>query len=224
MTTLHQRIAIDSRYVFLSFPAAVVSFPLVVAGVSAGLGAAVAFVGLPVLAATAALARNVADAERAALPGVLGHPIARPRYREAPVWAGWFRRMMNPLTSGQALMDVLHVIIAFPIAIAAFVVAAVWWAGALAGLTFPLYGWIIAAIPGAVETGLPDLLGFGASPALFVVWHTVLGLLFAITLAPVLRGAALVKASLAELMLTRPALARPAAAPHIVEPRLTRTA
>ncbi|GAA4512507.1 sensor domain-containing protein [Nonomuraea ferruginea] len=220
MTTLQQRIAADSRYLLLSFPTALVTFPLVVAGVSAGLGAAVAFVGLPVLAATAGLARNVADVERASLPGVLGHPVARPRYREAPVWAGWFRRMMNPLASGQAIMDLLHVIIAFPIAVAGFVVAAVWWVGTLAGLTFPLYGWIIAGIPGAVETGLPDLLGFGASPALFVVWNTVIGLLFAITLAPVLRGTALVKASLAELMLTRPALARPAAAPHIVDQRI----
>ncbi|MDA0632317.1 sensor domain-containing protein [Nonomuraea sp. MCN248] len=220
MTTLRKRIAIDSRYLLLSLPTALVSFPLVVAGVSAGLGAAVAFVGLPVLAATAGFARSVADAERASLPGVLGHPVARPRYREAPVWAGWFRRMMNPLASGQAVMDLLHVIIAFPLAVAGSVVAAAWWLGTLAGLTFPLYGWIIAGIPGAVETGLPGALGFADSPALFVVWNTVLGLLFAITLPPVLRGAALVRASLAELMLTRPALARPAAVPHIVDQRL----
>jgi hypothetical protein len=224
MTTLQQRIATDSRYLLASFPVTLVTFPLVVAGVSAGLGAAVVFVGLPVLAATAALARNVADAERAELPGVLGRPVGRPRYREAPEWAGWFRRMMNPLLSGQAAWDVLHAIAAFPLAIAGFVVAAVWWTGTIAGLTFPLYGWILAGIPGAVESTLPDLLGFTATPATFVVWHTVLGLLFAATLMPVLRGAALVRASLAEVMLTRPVSTRPVTAPHIVDPRFTRTA
>lgn len=221
MTPLRRRIAIDSRYLLLSLPTALVSFPLVVGGVSAGLGAAVAFVGLPVLAATAALARNVADVERASLPAVLGYPVARPRYREAPSWAGWFRRTMTPLTSGQAVMDLLHAIVSFPISVAAFVVAAVWWTGTLAGLTFPLYGWIIAAIPGAMEGSVLWLLGLGRDPALFVVCHTVLGLLFAITLAPVLRGTALVKASLSELMLTRRDLSRPGAVTPIVDPRIT---
>ncbi|MEU7855608.1 sensor domain-containing protein [Nonomuraea sp. NPDC049141] len=213
MTTLRHRIATDTRYVLLGFPTAVISFVLVLAGVAAGAGSAVAFVGLPILAASAAMARNFADVERVLLPDVLGRRLARPRYRQAPADAGWFRRTMNPLTSGQAALDILHAIIAFPIAIATFAVTVVWWAGAIAGLTFPLYGWIIARIPG-YQGDLPGLLGLGSDLTTLVVFNTVLGVLFALTLLPVVRGAALVKANLAQAMLTRPAYdERPATIP-----------
>ncbi|TYB63968.1 hypothetical protein FXF51_23250 [Nonomuraea sp. PA05] len=200
--SLWHRLATDTRYTLLGLPAALLHFAVVVAGVSAGLGAAVVFIGLPILAATAAAARNLADFERVALPGVLGRPVARPPYPPAPAWAGWFRRTMNPLANGQAALDLLYGVIAFPISLAASVVAAVWWTGALAGLTFPLYGWIIAALPGVDQT-LPELLGLGGDDTTFVVFNTAIGVVFALTLVPVVRGAALVKASLAQAMLTR---------------------
>ncbi|MEU4224984.1 sensor domain-containing protein [Nonomuraea sp. NPDC026600] len=213
MTTLRHRIATDTRYVLLGFPPAVMSFVLVLTGVAAGVGSAVAFVGLPILAASAAMARNFADVERVLLPDVLGRRLARPRYRQAPSDAGWFRRTMNPLASGQSALDILHAIVAFPIAIVTFVVTVVWWAAAIAGLTFPLYGWIIARIPG-YQGDLPGLLGLGSDLTTLVVFNTVLGVLFALTLLPVVRGAALVKASLAQAMLTRPAYdERPATIP-----------
>ncbi|MEU6999752.1 sensor domain-containing protein [Nonomuraea sp. NPDC046570] len=201
MTTFPRRIATDTRYALMGFPASVASFALTITGVAAGLGSAVAFVGLPVLAGTAAMSRGFADVERAALPGVLGHPVARPHYNQAPAQASWFRRTMNPLTSAQAWLDLLHPIIAFPFALIAFVFSVVWWAGAIAGLTFPLYGWILFDIPG-MDGGLPSLLGLGDSLASFVGFNTGLGALFALTLLPVLRGAALLKASLAQSLLT----------------------
>ncbi|GAA2850613.1 sensor domain-containing protein [Nonomuraea rubra] len=212
MTTLRHRLATDTRYTLLGLPMAVVHFAVVVVGISAGLGTAVVFIGLPILAATAAAARNLADFERVALPGVLGRPVARPPYRPAPAWAGRLRRTMNPLTSGQAAIDLLYGILAFPVSLAASVVVAVWWAGTLAGLTFPLYGWIIAAIPG-VDHSLPELLGLGGGDTMFVVFNTAIGVLFALTLVPVVRGAALVKASLAQAMLTRAPLDAPARVP-----------
>jgi hypothetical protein len=119
---------------------------------------------------------------------------------------------MNPLAGGQAVLDLLYGILAFPISLAASVVAAVWWIGTLAGLTFPLYGWIIAAIPG-VDWSLPELLGLGGGDTMFVVFNTAIGVLFALTLVPVVRGAALVKASLAQAMLTRAPLGAPARVP-----------
>ncbi|MEV1173727.1 sensor domain-containing protein [Nonomuraea sp. NPDC049784] len=203
MRTL-QRLTTDTRYVLLGLPLAVASFTVTVAGVSAGLGAAVVFVGLPVLAATAAASKHLADLERVALPDVLGHPVARPPYTPAPEGAGWFRRAMNPLTSGQAWMDLLYGIIAFPFSLAAFVLTAVWWTGAVAGLAFPIYGWAIARIPG-VGHGLPEWLGFAGSPTMFVIVNTAVGALFALTLLPVVRIAALLKASVAQVLLTRAA-------------------
>ncbi|MFI7614274.1 sensor domain-containing protein [Nonomuraea terrae] len=209
MRTLQRRLTTDTRYILLGLPAAVIGFTGVVAGVSAGVGTAVVFAGLPILAGTAAMARNLADVERVALPGVLGHPVDRPPYRPAPAGASWFRRVMNPLTSGQAWLDLLHGIVALPIALAAAVVTLVWWAGAIAGLLFPLYGWVIAAIPGS-DGGLPALLGLGDGDLVFVGFNTLVGVLFALTLVPVVRGAALMKAAVSQALLTRAAF--PAAA------------
>ncbi|KAB8193275.1 hypothetical protein FH608_023615 [Nonomuraea phyllanthi] len=204
MRTLQRRLSTDTRYTLLGLPAAVASFTVTVAGVSAGLGSAVVFVGLPVLAATAAASRHLADLERVALPGVLGQPVARPEYPAAPASAGLVRRMLNPMTAGQAWMDLLYGIVGFPFALVSFILTAVWWTGAVAGLTFPLYGWAIARIPGAGH-GLTEWLGLADTPVMFVAVNTAVGALFALTLVPVVRMAALMKASVAQAMLTRAA-------------------
>ncbi|MFI6453371.1 sensor histidine kinase [Streptosporangium amethystogenes] len=201
MRTLLRRIGSDTRYLVVGFPLSVIWFVIMVAGFSAGTSLAVVFVGLPVLATTLLVARGFADVERRWLPEVLGRPVARPRYRPAPQSAGWFRRMINPLTSGQSWLDLLYGIVAFPISIVTFVFAVVWWAGTILGLTYPLYGWIVYAIPGN-DGGLGPLLGLGNSLWVEVVINTVVGVLFAITLTPVVRSAALIQAGLGRALLT----------------------
>ncbi|MFG3441375.1 sensor domain-containing protein [Nonomuraea sp. NPDC047897] len=210
MTTLRQRIATDTRYALGGFPAAAVSFALVVGGVAAGLGSLVAVVGLPILAATATAARRFADAEREMVAEVLERPVGRPAYPAAPPSAGRLRRLANPVAGTQGWLDMLHAVIAFPFALLSFAVTLTWWAGAIAGLSFPLYGWILAAIPGM--QGLPELLGLGDGTATFIIFNTAVGALFAVTLPPVVRGMALFRATLAQALLTRPA------GPAVVEP------
>ncbi|MFI6497378.1 sensor domain-containing protein [Nonomuraea typhae] len=204
MRTLQRSITRDTRYVLAGFPVTVTAFGLTVTGVAAGVGAAAAFVGLPVLAGTATLARKFADFERSSLPEVTGQALARPHYPAAPAGAGWFRRTMNPLAGPQAWMDLMHAILALPIAIVSFTLAVVWWAGTIAGLTFPIYGWTLAKLPG-VDGGLPGLLGLGTGDGVFVAVNTGAGLLFALTLPAVLRIAALLKGGVAQALLTRPA-------------------
>ncbi|GAA3657792.1 hypothetical protein GCM10022224_021290 [Nonomuraea antimicrobica] len=216
MTSLRHRLSTDTRYTLLGLPVSIVHFTVSVTGLSAGLGASVVFVGLPLLAGCATVARNLADFERVALPGVLDRPVARPPYPTAPAGAGWFRRMINPLAGGQGWIDLLHGVIAFPLSLAAAVVTAVWWAGAILGLTFPLYGWTIPDIPG-FDGGLPTLLGLGDGDLMFIGFNTALGVLFALTLPPVVRGAALTKAALSQALLTRaPAAHTPAG---VTDPR-----
>ncbi|MFC4056811.1 sensor histidine kinase [Planomonospora corallina] len=200
MRSLLRRIGTDTRYLLLGLPLSVIAFSLMVAGFSAGVGTVVVWVGVPILAATLMAARGFADLERRMLPEVLGRPVARPRYRPAPQGAGWFRRMVNPLVSGQSWLDLLHGILNLPIALVTFCVTATWWAGTIAGLTAPIYGWITASIPG--NTGLAELIGLGDSVVMEVVLNTVIGLLFAITLPAVVRGAALVQAGFGRAMLT----------------------
>ncbi|MBB6345645.1 sensor domain-containing protein [Nonomuraea muscovyensis] len=209
MTTLRRRIATDTRYALGGFPAATVSFALVVTGVAAGLGSLVAFVGLPILAATAGAARRFADAEREMVAEVLDRPVGRPDYPAAPPSAGLLRRLANPVAHTQGWLDLLHAVIAFPFAVLSFAVTLTWWVAAVAGLSFPLYGWIIAAIPG-VDGGIPQLLGLGDGTAAFIIFNTAVGALFAVTLPPIVHGMALVRATLAQALLTGPA--RPAVA------------
>lgn len=205
MRTLQQRLVNDTRYVMVGFPAAVIAFALVVAGVAAGLGTLVVFAGLPILAMTALAARGFADVERAMLPDILGRGLERPEYTRVPEGAGTLRRVLNPLFSGQAWADLLHAILMLPFAIFSFTITVVWWVGAIVGLTFPLYGWVLAKMPAIVDGGLPRLLGFGDDPGLFMVFNTAVGVLFALSLLPVVRLAALSRASISQVLLTRTA-------------------
>ncbi|MFI6511820.1 sensor histidine kinase [Streptosporangium sp. NPDC050855] len=201
MRPLLRRIGTDTRYLVVGFPLSIIWFVLMVAGFAVGAATSAVFVGLPILATTLLAARGFADVERRWLPEVLGRPVARPRYRPSPPEAGWFRRMINPFTNGQSWLDLLYGIVAFPISIITFVLAVVWWAGSIAGLTYPLYGWIVNAIPGNTG-GLGMLLGLGPELWIDVLVNTTIGILFALTLPMIVRGAALVQAGLGRAMLT----------------------
>ncbi|MDF5752108.1 sensor domain-containing protein [Spongiactinospora sp. TRM90649] len=201
MRSLTKQIGVDTRYLLIGLPVAVVGFCLLITGFAAGVGSVVVWVGLPILSVTLLMARTVADIERHWLPDVLGRPVARPRYPRAPEGAGAFRRLVNPLTNGQSWLDLVFGIVAFPFAILGFVFAVVWWAIAIAGLTYPLYGWILYNIPGN-SGGLANLLNL---PRLYFVdagLNFVIGLVAAITLPFVLRLVALLKGGLARVLLT----------------------
>ncbi|MFF4989867.1 sensor histidine kinase [Streptosporangium saharense] len=200
MRSVLRRIGSDTRYLLAGFPVSIVFFVLAVAGFSAGVGTVVVWIGLPILAGTLMMARGMADVERRMLADVLGRPVPRPRYRPAPEHAGRFRRLVNPLTSGQSWLDLLYGILSFPLTVLAFVVTVTWWAGTILGLSYPVYGWITARIPG--NQGLAELIGFGDGVLADVILNTVIGVMFALTLPLVLRGAALVQSGLGRAMLT----------------------
>ncbi|MEV4088001.1 sensor domain-containing protein [Nonomuraea fuscirosea] len=161
MRSLTRRVLLDTRYTLVGFPTTLIGFVLMIAGFAAGVGTAVVWVGVPLLAGTLMVARGFADAERGWLSDVLRRPPVRPRYKPAPPGAGRFRRLINPLTSGQSWLDLLHGILNLPFAIIAFVLTVVFWAIPVAGLTYPLYGLVTSRIPGNTE--LPELLGLGDS-------------------------------------------------------------
>jgi hypothetical protein len=103
-----RQLGVDTGYVVLGFPLAVVSFGAIVAGVSAGLGLLVVVVGLPILTATVFMARCFADIERLRFPAVLRLARSRPKYRTAPRGAGVWKRIVTPLTQSQYWLDLAH--------------------------------------------------------------------------------------------------------------------
>ncbi|MEV0998068.1 sensor domain-containing protein [Nonomuraea sp. NPDC050202] len=200
MRSLTRRVLLDSRYTLVGFPTTLIGFVLMVAGFAAGLGTAVVWIGVPLLAGTLMIARGFADAERGWLSDVLRRPPVRPRYKPVPQGAGRFRRLINPLTSGQSWLDLLHGVINLPFAIIGFVLTVVFWAIPLGGLTYPLYGIITSNIPGNVE--LPELLGLGDGYLVNTVFYVSLGLVFTLIMPFGVRGAALVRAGLGRALLT----------------------
>ncbi|MEU5867504.1 MULTISPECIES: sensor domain-containing protein [unclassified Nonomuraea] len=200
MRSLMRRVLLDTRYTLVGFPTAVIGFVIMIAGFAAGVGTAVVWIGVPLLAGTLLVARGFADAERGWLSDVLKRPPVRPRYRPAPEGAGRFRRIVNPLTNGQSWLDLLHGVLNFPFAVLAFVLTVVFWAIPILGLTYPLYGLITSRIPGNME--LPQLLGIGTGYVVNTIFYVSLGLVFAFIMPFMVRGAALVRAGLGRALLT----------------------
>ncbi|HUR04138.1 MAG TPA: sensor domain-containing protein [Nonomuraea sp.] len=195
-----RRVLLDTRYTLVGFPTAVIAFVLLIAGMAAGTGTAIVWVGVPLLAGTLMIARGFADAERGWLSDVLKRAPVRPRYKPAPAGAGRFRRLVNPMTSGQSWLDLLHGILNFPLAIVSFVLTVVFWALPLAGLTYPLYGLITSRIPGDVE--LPELLGIGRGYWVNTVFYVVLGLIALFIMPIMTRASALLRSGLGRALLT----------------------
>ncbi len=195
-----RQLGVDTGYVLLGFPLAVVSFSVIVTGLSAGVGLLVVFVGVPVLVGSVFIARVFADIERFRYPAVLRQPRTRPAYRKAAPDAGWWRRLVTPLGDGQSWLDLAHAVARFPIAVATFVIMISWWAVAIAGTLTIAWDW---AIPrGPDNTSLAQLVGLGDSTAARIGFQTAIGLLCLITLPFIVRACALLEAGFARILLT----------------------
>jgi signal transduction histidine kinase len=200
MRTVVRQLAVDSRYVLLNFPLALVGFVLLVVGFGVGVGLLVTVIGLPILAGVMYLARGLADLERRRLPGVLREHRRRPSYRRAAPGANWLVRMWTPIAQPQPWLDLAHGVLRLPAAAVTGILALVWWLGALAGTAYVLYDW---ALPrDDADEGLHSLLGLPDTTGPRVVFYTSLGLFFLFTLPLVVRGCALLDAVFARWMLT----------------------
>ncbi|MEU0572803.1 sensor domain-containing protein [Nonomuraea sp. NPDC005983] len=200
MRSLMRRVLLDTRYTLIGFPTAVIGFVLLLPGFAAGIGTSLVWIGVPILAGTLLIARGFADAERGWLSDVLKRPPVRPRYKRPPEGAGRFRRLANPITSGQSWLDLLHGILNFPLAIVSFVLTVVFWAVPVTALTYPLWGLVTAQIPGNQE--LPEVIGLGSGYAIGCVFYVSLGLVALILMPFVVRASALTRAALGRALLT----------------------
>lgn len=195
-----RQLGVDTGYVLLGFPLAVVSFSVIVTGLSAGVGLLVVFVGVPVLVGSVFIARVFADIERFRYPAVLRQPRTRPAYRKAAPDAGWWRRLVTPLGDGQSWLDLAHAVARFPIAVATFVIMISWWAVAIAGTLTIAWDWAVPREPD--NTSLAQLVDLGDSTAARVGFQTAIGLLCLITLPFIVRACALLEAGFARILLT----------------------
>jgi signal transduction histidine kinase len=195
-----RQLGVDTGYVLLGFPLAIVSFSVAVAGFSAGLGTLVVVVGLPILAGTLLIARFFADVERLRIPAVLRRPRTRPAYRAAKPGAGMWRRIITPFTQVQFWLDLAHAIVHFPMAVATFCIVVSWWASAIGGTLSVAWDWSIPRGPD--NHSLAQLIGLGGSTFARVGLQTAIGVVCLISLPVVVRGCALISAGFSRLLLT----------------------
>ncbi len=198
--SLIRQLAIDTAYVLVGFPLGVVTFVIVITGLSVGLGLLITLLGIPILVATLFTARGFAELERARITSVLHLPRLRVRYKKADPTANAWRRPFSTLSDIQAWLDFLHGFVRFPIAVTGFTIVVTWWACALGGLTYGLWDWALPHNPDNYE--LPELLGFQDTAQTRIGFYLIVGVLFTITLPYVVRGCALAEAWVARGLLT----------------------
>jgi signal transduction histidine kinase len=197
-TRLLRRVGIDTQYVLIGFPLGLITVVVCMTGFFTGLGLAILWVGIPLLVGTLMVSRGFAVAERARIGPVFGYRMPHPPYKKNPEGT-WLRRGVMPLTDGQSWLDLLHGMFRFIPSTIGFSFVVTWWTAALAGLTVPLWDWSIPR--GAGDTDLPELLGMGSDTGTRLVFYFAIGVFFAGTLYPVVRGAALMEAWFARALL-----------------------
>jgi hypothetical protein len=203
-----RQVGADTIYLLLGFPLAVISFTVIVTGLSVGVGSLFLLFGVPMLVLTLFAARAFAELERIRLRPVLPTRSLRPRYRSPKPDASFLRRSLTPLIDGQYWLDLLHGLLVFGVSMATFTVAITWWCTAAFGLTYLIIGWFLpphAPIGFVVnDQPLASYLGMGDSTASQVVLYGAIGFFCLGTLPWVLRGLALAQGYLARLMLFVP--------------------
>ncbi|WP_229076175.1 sensor histidine kinase [Actinoplanes sp. DH11] len=193
-----RQLGVDTQYVLLGFPIGLLTLVLFVTGFAVGVGTAIIWIGLPILVATLVMSRGFAIVERSRMAPVLGRRLPHPIYRTA-TGSGWLRRSLSPLLDAQAWLDMVHGVFRFIPSTIAFSFVLAWWAGALGGLTYPLWDWALPHPPENYE--LPEMLGFGDTAAARILLYLAAGAFFAVTLYPVVRAAALLESAFAYSML-----------------------
>lgn len=178
-------------YLIVAFVLATVAFSLVIPLLAAGVGTIVVWVGLPILLAAVMLARGFAATDRALHTHLLGHPMPTPAAKGADSDAGWMRRLVAVLLDPQSWMNALWVLVHFVLATISFPIAIAWTAASIGTIGGPLATLIVnAVLPDENTNGLAELFGMTGPLALGldVAMQFLVGLIFLLTLAPVIRA------------------------------------
>ena len=187
------RIARFLVYSLLALVLGTVGFSLVLSLLAAGVSTVVVWIGLPILVGGVLVARGFAAAERTLQSSLLGTALPTPLPKRAPDGAGWVRRMLTPLTDPQRWLDSLWVLVNFLLSLLTFPLALLWVLGAIATVGGPVATLVLEqVVPPEDTSGLGTLLGIPepyALPADLAI-QVLVGLLFLLTLGPVVRGLA----------------------------------
>ncbi|WP_137293631.1 sensor histidine kinase [Nocardioides dongxiaopingii] len=194
-----RRLVRDTAYLASGLVLGVVGLCVSVAGLAAGLGLLVVWVGLAVLVGTVLLSRGLAHVQRSQLRTLQGRPAPLPTYLVAPAGSGPVRRLLTPLRDPQSWLDVLWGLVGFVTGLAGSCLAAAWWAAVANGLTYWFWQqWL----PEGDTSGLVELVGWGEGRRDESLLQLGVGLVALVTLPLVVRACAAVHAGVADTLLS----------------------
>jgi Putative sensor len=154
-------IARDALYLTAGLPAGVVTFSILLTGLTLAAGLAVTLLGIPVLLATLYAARLMGDAERHRAGWVLPGGAVR---RTARPWSGGpWARAKAAFTDVGAWRDAVWGLLLLPLGSFGFVVATTAWSTALGLLTSPLWYWSLPDNDDQANAALDFLNSHGAA-------------------------------------------------------------
>jgi signal transduction histidine kinase len=195
-----RRVLYDSAYAFSSFFIALPALVIVVTDLALGVGLAVLVGGVLLLWVAVMVARGFARFERIRLRGMLGKPAPTPAYLCPGPEDSFWRKAFLPLRDAQSWLDVLWCVVGLVTGTVAFSLAVAWWAAAVGGLSYWFWQrWIPESSDGT--TGLADLLGLDGGRHDEIVLNLVIGAFAFVTLPLVMRFAAALHGSLANVLL-----------------------
>ena len=174
----------ESLHLLLDLPFGIAWFTIVVTGLSLGVGlVVVALVGLLVLAATVFAGRLIGIVERARAAALLGVEVPAPPPRAESEQRTW-PRLRAMLTDQPGWKGLGYGALMLPLGIINFTVVVTMWSLALAGTTYPLWGW---AIP---QSDWHDRIVHGWLKAGYISATFVIGVLALIAAPHVIRALA----------------------------------
>ncbi|MDN5851538.1 MAG: sensor domain-containing protein [Actinomycetia bacterium] len=192
----------DNVYLLPILPLVIAGFTAVVVGTSLAVSLLVIAIGLPLLALSLSLARGLASVERLRLRA-LGMEI--PDAPGVDRRAGW-RGFLDAARDRRSWQAALHAVVTFPVAVTTWSLTIGWWAAALGGLSYPL--WRGTLPDGSGDQNLAELLGFSSTQA-DIALNVGIGIVFAVTLVPAVRGLAGLQSGLSRAILAPELVGRP---------------
>ncbi|MGH3794748.1 MAG: sensor histidine kinase [Pseudonocardiaceae bacterium] len=188
----------DLRYLLTGLPIGIAAFVVAVVGFCSGMGLLVVWVGPFVLVTTLTSARGFARLERRRVQAVTGAPLP-PHYYRAPSGRG-VSRLLRALRDPQSWRDLLHMVLAFPLRVASFVISVAWLFGGLGGLLYVLWEW---AVPRSSRRHtLIELITGNQTRLADILFTTACGAVLLVTVPFVLLGLTALQTGLARGLLT----------------------
>ena len=202
----YRQLGRDAAFLLLSGPLSLLAFYLAVPLTALGVGTVIIWVGLLVLVIDLSIAGGFANLARLAVARLDGREPVPGGYLVPEPGTSASRRLFWRLRDPQRWMDLLWVIVYFPVSLITWIISVVWLALAVAGLLAPIaditLDLVLDPTIGEQRQGLAHLLGLQPELLWDIGFNLTCGIVFSLTAPFVLRGLAAMQSGLIRGMLS----------------------